>query len=103
MVGVTLEEVPAEARFRRGDANGDGSVDLGDPLTLLFHLYLGGNDINCADAADADDSGSLTIADAIAVLGHLFLAGPPLPPPGAAACGNDPAADGLQCDFSACD
>jgi len=101
-LGVTLRDVPAEPRFRRGDANGDGSVDLSDPLAVVFHLFLGGNGINCADGADADDSGGLTVSDAIAVLAHLFAAGPALPPPGAAACGDDPTADGLDCDFSAC-
>jgi len=27
-------------RFRRGDANGDGAVDLSDAIHILFHLFL---------------------------------------------------------------
>lgn len=58
--------------FIRGDGNGDGIVDLSDPIALLMHLFSDGFDIDCKDAADANDDGALDIADAIKVLGDLF-------------------------------
>jgi hypothetical protein len=59
--------------FVRGDSNGDGSVDISDPICLLGFLFLGGPAPGCADAADADDSGILDITDAVTALTTLFL------------------------------
>jgi len=88
------------ARFRRGDANGDGSTDLADGLAVLFHLFEG-TSIPCGDAADADDDGSLRITDAVRVLAHLFTGGQ-APPAPYAACGEDPTGDGLGCEIPPC-
>lgn len=59
--------------FVRGDANGDGKVDISDPVYTLAFLFLGAEDPACPDAMDADDDGSIIITDAIAVLSGLFL------------------------------
>ncbi len=84
-----------ERRFARGDANGDGGLDVSDAINLLGGLFLG-EPVACFDAGDADDGGSADIADAIAILLHLFLGGPqpaaPFP-----MCGVDPTADALEC------
>ncbi len=72
--------------FSRGDANSDGAIDIGDPVSLLNHLYLGGQKPACPDAADADDNGELDLTDAVVILGHLFLGeaaiASPYPQPG---------------------
>jgi hypothetical protein len=93
---VILFGVPAkEATFRRGDANGSGTVDLTDAIGVLEALFLGGGPLSCEDAADADDDGAVNITDPIGILGHLFLGGGPLPAPGTDSCGRDPTPDGL--------
>ncbi len=102
-LGVTLESVPAQSPFRRGDVDGDAEVTIGDAVSLLWSLFLGRNALDCADAADADDSGVIEITDALRLLGRLFAAGAPPPAPGPATCGDDPTADSMGCDFSACD
>ena len=79
--------------FRRGDANGDGTLDVSDGITVLLHLFAEGP-AACLDALDADASLTLEITDAIAVLQYLFLDGPPLPDP-FRECG--PADAGLGC------
>jgi hypothetical protein len=79
--------------FRRGDADGDGEIDLTDPIRVLDRLFLGGEPLSCPDAADANDDGELNLTDVIAVLDRLFLGGEPLPPPGPEQCGFDPAPD----------
>jgi hypothetical protein len=68
--------------FVRGDANGDGDVDLSDPIAILGDLFLGDPaDAQCRDALDSDDSGQLDITDAIKILNFLFLgASPPVDP-----------------------
>jgi hypothetical protein len=80
--------------FRRGDANGDGSVDVSDAITVLQYLFEGFV-IGCVDAADFADSGSVNIADPVGIVGFLFGgdAPPAAPYPG---CGIDPTdTDGL--------
>ena len=91
------EQVPVEdpSVFVRGDANGDGSVNLSDPITILGYLFLGGA-LDCLDAGDADDDGKLSITDAIVLLNHLFRGGlPPASP--YPELGSDSTADGLDC------
>jgi hypothetical protein len=93
---VTLPRDPtAPPRFIRGDANGDGPIDLSDAISTLLFLFAGGA-VACADAADANDDGALDISDPIDVLFYLFAGGgqpaAPFPDPGI-----DPTADGLGC------
>jgi hypothetical protein len=85
-----------EPVFRRGDANGDGVVDISDPLRILFVLFAGAPPFACADAADANDDGTPDIADPVFLLDALFLGAGALPLPGPG-CGIDPTADGLDC------
>ena len=83
--------------FRRGDANGDGTVNIADAIHVLSALFGGGALPACSDAADGNDDGVVDIADAVAVLGFLFGGREPLPPP-FPQCGPDPTPDSLACD-----
>jgi hypothetical protein len=79
---VAFEAHPAHGfKFRRGDANEDGQVDLADAVATLHFLFLGDAARACLDALDADDSGVLNLSDPIFTLGALFLGGAPPPPP----------------------
>jgi len=96
------------ARFRRGDANASGRVDIADAISLLSYLFGPADDpskakvAECVDAADANDDGTTDIADAIKILGHLFAAEGPLPGP-FGECGIDMTADDLGCStFAPC-
>lgn len=82
--------------FLRGDATGDGVLDLSDPIATLGHLFLGSSPNPCLDALDGDDSGEVNISDPIFVLNYLFTGGfaPPAPHPEA---GLDPTQDSLDC------
>jgi hypothetical protein len=84
--------------FHRGDADAGGRLDLTDAVFVLEHLFRGGVEPPCLDAADADDDGRLALTDALFVLLHLFAGGPPPPPPGPppAPCGPDPEAPGTK-------
>ena len=83
--------------FRRGDANGDGQLDMSDGIATLGFLFLGGLPPGCDDAADADDSGEIEITDAIYSFSYLFIGGPAPPAPGPFTCGFDPTSDGIFC------
>jgi hypothetical protein len=93
---VTLPRIAGEPfTFIRGDANGDGSLDLSDAIRILMHVFAG-DLIACADAGDANDDGGLNIADPISVLGFLF-GSRSAPPPPFPLPGMDPTADSLGC------
>ncbi len=85
--------------FRRGDVNGDGSMDIGDPITLLFYILGDAARPPCRKAADADDTGAIDITDAIYLLSYLFLSGP-FPQEPFDECGIDPTIDALSCESS---
>lgn len=69
------------ALFLRGDADGNGVVNLSDAVHTLHYLFSGGVSVRCEDAADANDDGTLDVSDPIWLLNCLFLSGPPVPPP----------------------
>ena len=81
--------------FRRGDANSDGGVDIGDAVTILDVLF-GGSPHFCQDAIDTNDDGLTNIADAVYLLSNLFSMGPELPAP-TENCGDDPTMDERSC------
>ncbi|MCZ6794388.1 MAG: plastocyanin/azurin family copper-binding protein [Planctomycetota bacterium] len=82
--------------FVRGDASGDGAVDIGDAVAVLSFLFLNRQIPPCVDALDADDDGVVNITDAIFVLGFLFQRGGEMPPP-FPLVGPDRTEDGLRC------
>lgn len=87
---------PAPPRFRRGDANGDGPVDISDGVFTLLWLFAGGSTPGCLDAADSDDDGAHALTDAIYTLNYLFRGGPAPPEPGPVECGSDAKPLGCQ-------
>jgi hypothetical protein len=93
---LSLARPLSAAEFIRGDVNGDGSLDITDPVAALAFLFAGGPPLPCADAADFNDSGNLDISDPVSTLAYLFQGGAapgePFPLPG-----FDPSPDGLGC------
>jgi hypothetical protein len=63
--------------LRRGDVNGDARLDVSDPVAILLHLFAGGAEPVCADAADTNVDGRLALDDVILLLKYLFNSGPP--------------------------
>lgn len=101
VTGLTISlEPPGPAPrddFVRGDADGDGAVNISDGVFLLNFLFVSPERRpGCDDAADADDSGALNLTDVIFILNFLFRGGsrPPAPFPD---CGSDGTSDSLEC------
>jgi hypothetical protein len=92
-----IEVVRGEAAFIRGDANADGSVDIGDSIRIFNFVFLGGVAPACLDAADCNDDGRTDIADGVQGLNYNFFGASPAPPPFLPTCGLDPSADELGC------
>jgi len=88
--------------FRRGDANGDGGIDIGDAIYSLSYLFTH-TPLGCLKAGDSNDSGGVDIADPIYTLTFLFARGPQPPRP-FGECDFDPTDDELSCiSFPNCD
>ncbi|MBN1420207.1 MAG: hypothetical protein JXP34_15615 [Planctomycetes bacterium] len=101
-------QVVAKVRFRcaatafvRGDATGDGRIDLADPIRILGFLF-GAAAPECEDTADVDDDGRLLLNDPVHLLAYLFSSGA-LPGPPFFCCGADPTpGDGISCETYVC-
>lgn len=72
---------PPAPRFSRGNANGDGTLDITDAIFTLDWLFVGGSPPGCLAAANANGDSAVDIADPVYWLSHLFLGGPPPPEP----------------------
>ena len=59
-----------------GDANYDGSVDIGDVTCLIAYIFASGPPPDPLSAGDADLSGSVDIADVVYVIVYIFAGGP---------------------------
>jgi hypothetical protein len=91
-----------EPWFLRGDATGDGRLELDDVLAIVAYLFLGTAPLSCLDAADVDDDGKLNVTDVVSIASWLFGGGRPPAPP-FPACGPDPSADALEgCSSDGC-
>ncbi|HSG99258.1 MAG TPA: PKD domain-containing protein [candidate division Zixibacteria bacterium] len=62
--------------FLCGDANGDGSFNVGDATFLINYIFGGGAAPLPQEAGDADGSGVINIADVTFMIQSIFSAGP---------------------------
>ena len=90
------------SRFRRGDANASGGVDLSDGIFILNWLFLGGTAPSCPAAADANADGGSDLSDGVFILNYLFLGGAAPTAPGPNSCGEDPFGRAADCNYDAC-
>ena len=87
-----------QSRFRRGDPDANGTINVSDPIKILFYLFRGDVELPCHKSGDVDDNGELEAADAVQLLTFLFLGGRPPEEP-RTDCGVDPMQDQLACDY----
>ncbi len=66
---------PGTGPFIRGEANGDGKVDLSDGVSILNFLFTGGATPKCMAAADGNGDGKVDLSDGVFVLNFLFTGG----------------------------
>jgi hypothetical protein len=59
-----------------GDANGDGHIDVSDPVYLINYIFGGGPAPNPTVRGDADCSGAVDISDAVFLVIYIFAGGP---------------------------
>ncbi|MCK5125767.1 MAG: hypothetical protein KAR42_05890 [candidate division Zixibacteria bacterium] len=59
-----------------GDMNGDGELNIGDPVYLIGWIFKGGPPPIDIEMADANCDGQVNIADAVYVINYIFRSGP---------------------------
>jgi hypothetical protein len=72
-----VEDVVVLETFIRGDANGDGKIDISDVIYLVNYLFIDGPEPVPFEAGDANGDGEVNISDVIYLVNYLFLSGPP--------------------------
>ncbi|MEM7231042.1 MAG: hypothetical protein AAF517_02635 [Planctomycetota bacterium] len=91
--------VCSEEPFIRGDADGNGSINVSDAIVILRELFSGEPPrFNCLSARDSNANGQIELTDGIRVLWFLF---DPLRPgairPPNEACGTVPPGSRASC------
>jgi len=61
----------------RGDANGDGVIDLGDVVYLINYLYREGDPPSPIEAGDCNCDEIVDLGDVVYLINYLFRGGPP--------------------------
>jgi len=62
--------------YIRGDANGDGIIDLADVLYLINYLYKGGPAPDPFEAGDCTCDGIVDLGDVLYLISYLYKGGP---------------------------
>jgi hypothetical protein len=65
------------AYYQSGDANGDGSINVGDVVYLVSYLYQHGMPPDPPEAGDVNGDGVINLGDVIYLVNYLFRGGPP--------------------------
>ncbi len=76
----TVTLTPVFHRFRRGDCNGDATLNIGDVIHVLNAVF-GIGTVPCLEACRTNADLFLDLADGIYLASYLFLQGPPPPSP----------------------
>ena len=72
----TPDSCIGEKRLACGDANGDGSVNIGDAVFIINYIFKGGSAPNPLAAGDANGDGFINIGDAVHLINYIFKSGP---------------------------
>lgn len=72
-----LLDVESTGNYLRGDANGDGTIDVADVVHLINYLYLGGPAPHPLWVGDPNCDGVINSADVVYLINYLFKGGPP--------------------------
>jgi hypothetical protein len=61
----------------RGDANGNGTIDVNDVFYLINALFAGGTAPPTTKAGDANSNSTVDVNDVFFLINYLFAGGPP--------------------------
>lgn len=67
-----------DSHAQPGDVNHDHTIDVSDPVSILYDLFQGGS-MACDGAAEVNSDGRTDLSDAVYLLDYLFQGGPAPP------------------------
>jgi hypothetical protein len=59
-----------------GDANSDGTTNVGDAVYLIAYVFTGGDAPNPIEAGDPNCDGQANVGDAVYLINYVFMEGP---------------------------
>jgi len=81
IVGANINSLGIYAAFTtgylRGDANGDGVINVSDVVYLINYLFISGPAPDPIQAGDANCDGFVNVTDVVYLINYLFISGPP--------------------------
>jgi len=75
-VVYAFKSLATEPGYTRGDANGDGVIDLGDVLHIVSYLYKGGPAPDPLEAGDCNCDSIIDLGDLLYLVAYLYKGGP---------------------------
>ncbi|MGB7062736.1 MAG: Ig-like domain-containing protein [Candidatus Zixiibacteriota bacterium] len=75
VVSITVNDVNQEPL--RGDANGDGTINVGDVVYLVSYLYRGGAEPTPLWTGDCNCDEIINLGDIVYLVSYLYKGGPP--------------------------
>jgi hypothetical protein len=79
-VGTSIDSLGVYAAFTtgylRGDANGDGLINVVDVVYLINYLFISGPAPNPLEAGDCNCDGNVDVSDVVYLINYLFIGGP---------------------------
>ena len=75
---LVIDTIYSLLGFVRGDANGDGEIDISDAVKILLVLFTG-DSVDDLEPLDANGDGATDLSDAVYLLAFLFQGGPSPP------------------------
>ncbi|MCP4567728.1 MAG: hypothetical protein GY841_09125 [FCB group bacterium] len=70
----------AKIEYRRyfcGDANADWSVNVGDAVYIINHVFKGGDPPIPLESAEVNCDGAVNVGDGVYIINFIFKSGPP--------------------------
>lgn len=62
--------------YIKGDANGDGAINVGDAVYIISYVFRGGPAPSPPTAGDANCDGNVNVGDAVYLISYIFRGGP---------------------------
>jgi hypothetical protein len=64
-----------EPQYTCGDADGDGSVNVSDAVSIINYVFMGGGAPDPMEAGDVTCDGSVNVSDAVFIINYVFIGG----------------------------
>jgi hypothetical protein len=72
-----LQNFPSSCCNLPGDANNDGTVNVGDAVRIITFIFKGGAEPPCHQEGDPNGDSAINVGDAVRLINFIFKSGTP--------------------------